>query len=104
MGNTETLVALEHELSRWSQETFGTDSERGPYGALKHLMCEVAETLIAPDDLEEYADCLLLIIDASRRAGFSLGALIEAASKKLEVNKARTWPSPTSQEPVFHIK
>ncbi|MCV6600288.1 MAG: DUF550 domain-containing protein [Cohaesibacter sp.] len=90
--------------ARWSDTTFGSDMLVGPIGPLKHLKKEADETLANPDNLEEYADCLMLLMDATRRAGFSPGILICAARLKLEVNKARKWPAPKDGEPRHHIK
>jgi len=97
------------DQSKWSQATFGTDADRGPMGALKHLEREALEAQhaldIGPDQtLEELADCLLLLLDATRRAGFKPMALVEAAQEKMKVNKQRTWPKPTSDEPVEHVR
>ncbi len=77
---------------------------RGPIGALKHLAKEAKEAAESPHDKVEYADCLLLILDASRRAGIGLTELIETAWDKLQVNKTRKWPMPTSDEPVEHVR
>ena len=91
--------------AEWSRRTFGSDTSRGPIGPLKHLAKEVNETLAAPNDLEEYADCLFLLFDASRRAGFGYDDLLNAAWDKLEKNKAREWPTPgPGDEPVEHIR
>lgn len=98
------LPQLAIDQSKWSQATFGTDAERGPIGPLKHLALEAVEAQENPKDVTEYADCLLLILDASRRAGFHLGELIEAAVEKQAQNKLRTWAKPTSDEPVMHEK
>jgi hypothetical protein len=92
------------EQSAWSQATFGTDSERGPAGPLKHLLKEAKEALASPDDLEEYVDCLFLVIDATRRAGFSYRQLLDGAWKKLEVNKSREWPKLGSEDAVEHVR
>lgn len=105
-GKLEDLIL---DQSQWSQATFGEDSVRGPMGALKHLEKEAAEAQraldIGPDNtLEEMADCFLLLLDANRRAGFKIGDLIEAAKVKMVVNKQRTWPKPTSDEPVEHVR
>lgn len=117
-----TIVELGDKLSdlvvdqaEWSQKTFGSDSERGPAGALKHLAKEAKEALDAWNEVgvhsgkfvefrEEMADCLLLILDASRRGGIKPMQLIEAAQEKMQKNKARKWPTPTSDEPVEHLK
>lgn len=95
---------LWEEISWWSQTTFGTDAERGPVGPLKHLAKEAAEALAAPDDRTEYADCLILVLDAARRAGIKPQELLNRALAKMDVNKARKWPAPTSDEPVEHIR
>lgn len=98
------LNALAADQSQWSQATFGTDAERGPLGALRHLEKEARETQEAPQDSEEYADCFLLILDAARRAGISPLQLIEAAQRKMVINRARTWPKPVDDNPVEHVR
>lgn len=107
----ETIIDIGWSLSNlaldiriWSQATFGRDEERGPLGALKHLEREAREAQENPGDPSEYADCLILILDASRRAGIPSKDLILAAQDKMKVNRARKWPKPTSDEPVEHIK
>lgn len=53
--------------------------------------------------LTELADCVFLVFDAARRAGFDYAQLVQACWDKLEVNKQRAWPAPTySDEPVEH--
>jgi hypothetical protein len=100
----ELLSSLAQDQSEWSQATFGTDQERGPLGALRHLEKEAVETQAAPDDIEEYADCFLLILDAARRAGISPLQVIEAAQRKMVVNRQRTWPRPIDDQPVEHVR
>lgn len=73
------MQQLWDEHAAWSQATFGSDSERGPAGPVKHLASELAELTAAPDDLSEWADCLLLTMDAGRRAGYGCRDLCEAA-------------------------
>lgn len=106
---TNTVLAIKfrdliRDQSQWSQATFGTDLERGPLGALRHLEREAVEAQGAPTDVEEYADCFLLILDAARRAGISPLQLIEAAQQKLEINKRREWPGPVDDQPVEHVR
>lgn len=108
----------------WSQKTFGSDQERGPEGPLKHLVKEanealealyeladfvdiedhVAATAAEADFREELADCLLLILDASRRAKMSGPQLLQAAMKKLEKNRGRKWGAASATEPVEHVE
>jgi len=98
------LLDLWERQADWSQRTFGPDTERGPIGPLKHLEKEAREAQANPIDRTEYADCLLLVLDASRRAGIKLGDLITEAIDKQKINMARTWPTPQPDMPVEHVK
>ena len=98
------LIHLCKDQAEWSQKTFGSDQERGPIGPLKHLEKEAREAQENPRDYEEYADCLLLILDAARRAGLDASNLVAAARLKMNKNKARTWPKPVNDEPVEHVR
>lgn len=111
----EALGELARDQGKWSQETFGTDAERGPIGALKHLAKEAVEAeqaVIMNSGIggdrgiiaEELADCFLLILDASRRAGFTAFELIQAAEQKMEINKRRVWPKTVGDVPTEHAK
>ncbi len=125
-GYTETSLEFAEKFrdlvadqAEWSQATFGSDAERGPVGPLKHLAREAIEAAEAWSDLpptviesvmrrhkfyEELADCLLLILDASRRGGIKPMQLVEKAQAKMKINRARTWPTPVADEPVEHVK
>ena len=112
-------VAADH--AAWSQATFGSDQERGPIGPLKHLAKEAAEAVEAAESVAglaagevqtearwrfelELADCLLLLLDASRRAGIKPMGLFRLAGKKMAINKKRAWPKASADEPVEHTK
>jgi hypothetical protein len=110
------LVNLAADHADWSQRTFGTDTERGPVGAFRHLEKETREAVEAftefqagntshADFVEESADCLILLLDGIRRGGVTLPQLIEAARQKMEVNKRRKWPAPAPDgQPTEHIR
>lgn len=87
--------------AEWSDRQFG---DVGPVGPLKHLAKEAIEAAEAPDDISEFADILMLVWDATRRAGFSDEQLAEAVAEKLERNKRRTWGVVTDGEPCHHVK
>lgn len=93
-----------NDHAEWSQKTFGLDGVRGPVGPLNHLAKEVNEAIAKPDDINEYADLLLLTFDAARRSGLTFDGLIGAARGKLEVNKLRKWGVPNSDGSVEHIR
>ena len=89
----------------WSDKAFGPDSRKGPIGSLRHLKREAQEAIEKPDDIVEYADCLLILLDATRRAGFSLGQLLWASWKKHLICRRREWPEPRyDDEPNYHLK
>lgn len=102
------LADLVEDQSDWSQKTFGSDAERGPLGVVRHLEKEAREAQAAIDSQdafrEEMADCLLLVLDAARRGKIKVMQLIKAAQAKMKINKSRTWPKPTSDEPVEHVR
>ncbi len=101
------LADLCERHAEWSRATFGNDQERGPNGPLLHLEKEAAEARLA-DDMdsfsEEMADCLLLVLDAARRGGIKPMQLLDAALAKVEVNKRRTWPKASPDQPVEHTR
>lgn len=104
MDFADKFDELVRDHAKWSQETFGSDADRGPLGALRHLEKEAREAQDRFDEPEEYADCFLLILDASRRAGIKPMQLVEAAQRKMEINKSRKWPTPTDDMPVEHVR
>lgn len=99
------MVKLLTEHAEWSQATFGTDAVRGPNGPLEHLKDEVVEAQAKPHDILEFADCFLLLMDALRRAKHTPDQLLEAAVKKLHINKTeRKWETPVDPDsPVYHV-
>lgn len=98
------FARLVQEHADWSQATFGPDHVRGPKGPLEHLKDEVVEVLDKPEDILEFADCLLLLMDALRRARHTPDQLLEAAWKKLQINKDQVWEKPTDPNAaVYHV-
>ena len=103
VGFCDQLRDLIADHSEWSQATFGKDKNRGPVGALKHLAKEASEAAANPSDIIEYADCLLLLLDATRRAGWKIGDVVNAAERKMEINKNREWQTPSPDAPTEHV-
>ena len=60
-------------------------------GHLKKLKVEVDEAIEHPDDIFEYADCLLALFAASSKAGFTFEDITNASEEKLEILKKRKW-------------
>lgn len=75
-----------NEQAEWSQKEFGSDQEKGPVGALRHLAKEVGEAIVETDQdrrLVEMADMIFLIFDSHRRAGGTFGDLDAATNLSL---------------------
>ena len=100
----ERFERLAAEHAQWSQEAFGGDASRDWTGPLAHLGKEIREIEEQPFDREEWADALLLLLDASRRAGFNAAGLLLAAEYKLSVNKNRIWGEPNADGSVEHVR
>ncbi len=99
---TTRIQKLQNEIAEWSDATFGSD--RPPTRPLHHLAKEIQEVIAKPDDQVEYADCLILLLDAYRMAGGNTDELIETAFHKLMVNKQRDWGTPDENGVVEHIR
>lgn len=84
----------------WALPTFGRTE---PSGSLAHLASEVEELREDPSDIGEYADCLLLLLDAAAISGFSTRDLLRAVWTKMERNKARTWGAPNAEGFCEHV-
>lgn len=93
------LVRQAH--AEWSDRQFGNV---GPVGPLKHLAKEANEAAEAPDDISEFADIIMLVWDATRRAGITDEQLAVAVAEKLERNKRRQWGAVKDGEPCHHLK
>lgn len=90
------LIELEKERLEWSLKNF---PDATPESSLRKLIGEAYEAieetkflkLNIPALSEEYADCLMCLLDSAGRAGISVEKVIEAFAKKLDKNKARVW-------------
>lgn len=103
LKNGKKVYDFHDQQLEWSFNTFGPKSIRGPIDPLIHLIKEAQETIDAVRDgenpIEEFADIFFLLNDALWRAGFNFKNLMDAAFKKLEKNKQRTWPDWKTADP-----
>jgi len=90
------------EAARWADATFGLS--RSPKGPVAHLVKEVRELSKNPFDDMEYADCLMLLLDAAGNAGISADNLLNACWEKLEINRQRQWGEQDTDGVVEHIR
>jgi hypothetical protein len=52
----------------------------------------------------EWADCMLLLLDAGWRHGHSLQDLLDFADTKLDINANRKWGKPDKDGVYKHVK
>lgn len=97
----DLLDKLQAAIGEWQDKEFG--GGQSPVPLIHHLKKEVDELSIAPYNRTEYADCLILLLGAARKAGISADMLIIDAFKKLEVNKGRKWGKPDLDGVIEHI-
>ena len=97
------LVSYLHRQKRWSSTTFGADKRT--VGITKHIAKELDEIRLAPLDVTEWIDVVILALDGAWRAGHSPEQICRALADKQDVNMARKWPKPQSEdEATEHIK
>jgi NTP pyrophosphatase (non-canonical NTP hydrolase) len=112
----KNLQLLMDDLSQWSDKTFGDSQRTLPITHhLKKEVDELIDALKGCQDIQsvivrqdflimEFADCLTLLLDAAHHEGITGNKLIEAAYKKLEINKKRKWGKPDKNGVIEHIR
>jgi hypothetical protein len=106
------LKALYDDINDWSgrDDVHGSREVRGPVGALNHLKREAAEAIddweVAdmPGFITELGDCLILVLNATWRAEFSLDELLDAATAKMAINRTRKIGQPDAEGVIEHVR
>lgn len=83
--------------SNWSLRTFGPGYRIS--NVIAHIRKELKEIEAKPDDIEEWADLIMLSFDGAIRQGHDPQDIIEAVYSKLIKNELRTWPDWRTQDP-----
>lgn len=91
---------MQDDIAGFTDEVFGAST---PVSKLHHLTEEVQELIDAPDDKMEWADCMILLIDAAKKAGYDMDDLYQAVQSKMEINKKRKWGAPDENGVVRHV-
>lgn len=58
---------------------------------LLKLQHEAEEAITEPNDIYEYADCILALFAAAYKAGFTFEQFQQATEDKFEILKTRKW-------------
>jgi hypothetical protein len=98
------LEKIKKDIASFSDKTFGTN--RSFAAPLEHLKEEVQEVIDSNGDIDEYADCMLLLLDSFRMKypNLSTKDLLKQCKRKLKVCEQRKWGKPDSKGVVRHIK
>ncbi len=98
------------DYNKWASNQFPNSTAISSLIGLKREIEEVIEEINLESfyhDKErlaiEYADCLMYIIDSSRRSGIDEAELFMYFDKKLEINKKRDWKI-NNDKSYSHIK
>jgi len=75
-------------MGKFSTEVFHDSTS---VGHLMKLKIEADEAIEQPDDIFEYADCMLALFASIYKAGFTFDDITKASKEKLEILKTRTW-------------
>lgn len=92
---------LQDDIGVFSDKTFGVSTARAK---AMHLREEAKEAADDPSDVIEWADCMILLLDAARVAGFKTEDIYQAVLRKMEINKSRSWGEPDENGVVRHVK
>ena len=111
---SKELQRLMDEVSEWQHKTFESVECVNIAEHLRLEAIELKESIEIHNEKgtmgtfwnmeEELADCLILLISCSKKAGFSAHDLILAGTKKLMINKKRTWGKQNENGTYTHIE
>jgi predicted house-cleaning noncanonical NTP pyrophosphatase (MazG superfamily) len=100
-NSSRSLEDLFLEVGQWAVSTF---TQATPESWCKHLQKEVAELAEDPSDLEEIADCMILLAGLAHKQNYTPQDLRQAIREKLEINKKRVWGKPDKDGVVEHVR
>jgi hypothetical protein len=88
----------------WSKQAFGEGENT--VGLCRHITKELEEIKQNPDDVVEYADVLILLLDMLWRNGHTAEEFVTALKQKQQINFQRKWHTENFQtgQPVEHVK
>jgi hypothetical protein len=99
------LIKHLHRQIAFSEKTFGP-GERTK-ALIDHIKKELIEIEVAPYDLEERVDLILLALDGAWRAGFTPEEIAVGIDAKLTKNENREWPNWRTADPdkaIEHVR
>ena len=86
------------EIAEWQVKTF---PEQELAGKLAHLVKEAKELQQKPNDIEEWADVLNLLLGSAAMAGLDVYELLMAGRMKFAIVRERKW-GPMEPDGTYH--
>ena len=93
-------LTIQKTIAEWSKETF---KDSTILSNIEHLRDEIDEIEEFPENIEEWADVIILYMNAAYLSGHSMDEILIAVHKKFEKNKNRSWGEPDERGVVKHI-
>lgn len=94
-------LTLQNDIGVFTEKTFPSSTA---VSKAKHLSAEALEAAADPSDVLEWADCMILLLDGARKAGFSVDDIHAAVIRKMDINKRRNWGAPDTDGVCRHIE
>jgi hypothetical protein len=103
-GKTEmrNVNLIQREIALWAEKTFGPGDRFD--GIMSHLKEEVGELRDSDGHIEEFADCLILLLNAAEQRGITWDILTQTVEIKMKVNKLRKWGNKQPCGKVNHME
>jgi hypothetical protein len=95
------MSKLQRDIHAWSLVTFPGQTVRQK---LDHCKKELQEIVERPEDVEEYADVLIILLTCMAMQRISTEQLMRAVDKKFQINKSRHWEGPDEKGAWRHVE
>lgn len=91
---------IQQDVSEWAYKVF---QEATLSSIFNHIRSELEEIEKEPHDVSEWADVMILFIQAAYNENHSMTQIFKAVEDKFEINKKRKWGKPNELGYVEHI-
>lgn len=95
------LRKFQHDTFQWAKATF---PEATTETCFNHLKREIKEILADPSDMTEWADGLMLYLQAASYSGVNVDELLPYMQDKFAVNKQRDWGKKDNEGVYQHVE
>lgn len=114
-GSANTEQSIQEAVRVWMAWTVANFPKSGEKASLIHLREEINEVIEALESefptpeseegvpLMEYADCMICLLTAAGKSGFTIEELFRAVKNKMNINYKRKWVS-NEDGTYSHIK